>query len=264
MPQDPKARYVLVYDGEGGVRMAPAGTRSTGPTQLQPGWDPWDLANAAEIQFEPEAEPAPHRRRHVIASVAGLCALGLALGLTVRSPLVDKAPAKVAASAPLAAKAAPVRVAAIVAAKAPPAASAPVAQAAPHHAVTRIAAPTRLAKATLHHAPAARPAAERRVAQAAPSHRAAEPRREPADCGQSRADAMVCGDSALAAADRRLGQALRAAVLAGAPIEQLHAQQDDWRNRREIAAHMSRDAVARAYEERIDELKAMKPAEPPY
>lgn len=73
----------------------------------------------------------------------------------------------------------------------------------------------------------------------------------------SRAEALVCDDPALAAADRRMAAAFRRATQAGVPYEQLRDEQDDWMSIRERAARRSPEAVAQIYAQRIDELDEM-------
>jgi uncharacterized protein YecT (DUF1311 family) len=74
---------------------------------------------------------------------------------------------------------------------------------------------------------------------------------------RTRAEAIVCNDPALAAADRRMNQAFRRAVRSGAPYDQLRGEQDDFLSIREQAARRSPEAVASIYAQRIDELDAM-------
>lgn len=86
------------------------------------------------------------------------------------------------------------------------------------------------------------------------------PRARPAfNCADAStpSERMVCGDQRLAAADRRMDQAYRRAVAAGAPPAELRAEQDDWLMIREDAARYSSQAVADAYRQRIDELERM-------
>lgn len=70
----------------------------------------------------------------------------------------------------------------------------------------------------------------------------------------SRAAQMVCGDPDLVAADRELNQAYRRALRSGAAPEQLRQDQRDWLAIREDAALRSPEALASAYDQRIDEL----------
>jgi uncharacterized protein YecT (DUF1311 family) len=104
-------------------------------------------------------------------------------------------------------------------------------------------------------APAPQPA----PAQASePAQPATEARLQPAfDCAAARtaAQQMVCGDPELAAADRRMNRAYRAALAAGAPEDELRSEQQDWLGIREDAARHSRSAVASIYEQRIDDLR---------
>jgi uncharacterized protein YecT (DUF1311 family) len=69
-----------------------------------------------------------------------------------------------------------------------------------------------------------------------------------------RAAQMVCADPDLADADRELNRAYRRALRSGAPTDQLRDEQRDWLAIREEAARRSPRAVARIYEQRIDEL----------
>lgn len=113
-------------------------------------------------------------------------------------------------------------------------------------------------------APAPAPAPAPREMAQAPTPRdavavAPAPLRAPYDCrdAPTRARAMVCRDAGLAAMDRRMKQAYAAAVAAGAPRDDLAADQEDWLDVREEAAVYSRRAVADIYRQRIDELDAM-------
>jgi hypothetical protein len=73
----------------------------------------------------------------------------------------------------------------------------------------------------------------------------------------SLADEMVCQDPRLAAADREMSRALRRAMDAGAPPDELRAEQRDFAAIREDAARHSARALASAYAQRIDELNAL-------
>lgn len=79
------------------------------------------------------------------------------------------------------------------------------------------------------------------------------------DCRSARSYGrqIVCGDPELAAADRRMTRALAAAIAAGAPRQDVQADQDDWELIREDAARHSRRAVANIYAQRIEELEAL-------
>ena len=76
-------------------------------------------------------------------------------------------------------------------------------------------------------------------------------------CADARTPArrMVCEDPELAAADRRMARAYRAAIAAGAPERQLRAEQQDWLDVREDAARRSPRAVASIYQQRIEDLQ---------
>jgi outer membrane biosynthesis protein TonB len=79
------------------------------------------------------------------------------------------------------------------------------------------------------------------------------------DCAApgSLADEMTCADPALAAADRQMARAFRRAVRAGAPYGELRAEQNDFMAMREDAALRSPRALARLYDQRIDDLNAI-------
>lgn len=77
-----------------------------------------------------------------------------------------------------------------------------------------------------------------------------------ADIG-SDAEAMVCADPRLVAADRRLRQAYDRALDAGASPRQLDRQQGRWLDARDDAARDDPRAVADVYEARIAELEDM-------
>ncbi|HEV2532697.1 lysozyme inhibitor LprI family protein [Phenylobacterium sp.] len=86
------------------------------------------------------------------------------------------------------------------------------------------------------------------------------PTRAGLDCSGARspAEAMVCQDPDLAAADREMSRAYRRVLQSGAvPPGQVRADQRDWLSIREDAARHSRRAVAQIYQQRIDELNAM-------
>jgi hypothetical protein len=86
----------------------------------------------------------------------------------------------------------------------------------------------------------------------APPPRPAEA--DPCANAGGRAAQMVCADPDLADADRELNRAYRRALRSGAPTDQLRDEQRDWLAIREEAARRSPHAVARIYEQRIDEL----------
>jgi uncharacterized protein YecT (DUF1311 family) len=122
------------------------------------------------------------------------------------------------------------------------------------------AAPTPTIPAPAAPAPAPREVAEAPVPRDAVAVAPAPaPLRTTFDCrnAPTRARAMVCRDAGLAAMDRRMKEAYAAAVAAGAPREELAADQEDWLGVREDAASYSRRAVADIYRQRIDELDAM-------
>lgn len=71
----------------------------------------------------------------------------------------------------------------------------------------------------------------------------------------SRAEALLCENPQLAAADRRLARAYREAAEAGAPEWRLRRQQNRWLAARERAAEEAPWAVAEVYDARIAELE---------
>lgn len=71
----------------------------------------------------------------------------------------------------------------------------------------------------------------------------------------SRAEALICENPQLAAADRRLARAYREAAEAGAPEWRLRRQQNRWLAARERAAEEAPWAVAEVYDARIAELE---------
>jgi uncharacterized protein YecT (DUF1311 family) len=92
--------------------------------------------------------------------------------------------------------------------------------------------------------------------QPAPPAQAA--REDACASARTRAEAMICADPDLVAADRALNRAYRRALRSGAVSPQdLRADQRDWLGIREDAARRSPGAVADVYEQRIDELNRM-------
>ncbi|MDQ0466196.1 uncharacterized protein YecT (DUF1311 family) [Caulobacter ginsengisoli] len=77
------------------------------------------------------------------------------------------------------------------------------------------------------------------------------------DGANNRAERMICADTGLAAADRRMDQAFQRALDAGVPFRVLQRQQRAWLRARNDAAFDGRDAVAAVYQDRIDELRQM-------
>jgi len=81
---------------------------------------------------------------------------------------------------------------------------------------------------------------------------------DPACTGaRSRAAQLLCADPELAAADREMTSAYRRALRAGAPPDQLQADQREWSAAREDMARRSPRAVADLYQQRIDELNQL-------
>ena len=86
------------------------------------------------------------------------------------------------------------------------------------------------------------------------------PARAGFDCSGARspAEAMVCGDPELAAADREMSRAYRRALQSGsAPAGAVRQDQRDFLDIREDAARHSRRALAQVYRQRIEELNAI-------
>ncbi|WP_372785132.1 hypothetical protein [Phenylobacterium sp.] len=129
----------------------------------------------------------------------------------------------------------------VVAASPPPPAPAAARSAPPQEAVARSEPPP---------APAAAPAV------LAPPPAQARLGTGP-DCALARSlgQQLACEDPELADADRRMTRAYRAALAAGAPPDELRAEQQDWLSIREDAARHSHRAVAEIYEQRIEELR---------
>jgi len=106
----------------------------------------------------------------------------------------------------------------------------------------------------------AQPAPAVRPAPVEPQRFAQAPARAGFDCSGARtpAEAMVCEDPDLAAADREMSRAYRRALQSGAaPPAALRADQRDWLAIREDAARHSRRAVMQIYQQRIDELNSV-------
>lgn len=92
------------------------------------------------------------------------------------------------------------------------------------------------------------------VAEAKPRPKRAAP--EQTGCaGRNRAEALLCENPQLAAADRRLASAYREAAEAGAPEWRLRRQQNRWLAVRERAADEAPWAIAQIYDARIAELE---------
>jgi uncharacterized protein YecT (DUF1311 family) len=252
MAKSDKPDYVLVYDGEGGVRMAPAGTRVEVPPEPHINWPP-----EPDLRLPEATVTAPRRPAYVLPVVgaACLCVAGLGLGFVARPRLE-------AVSAPPPAPMQPVAGRMQVAVSPPtPAAVTP--------STTRLEVlppeqrrPAARTAATAPRFPSARTVAADSPPQAAADASAVEPFDTCQD-GRSPAEAMVCADPDLARADRRLARAFRAAARSGVPLRQLRAEQDDWLEIREDAAQHSPRAVAQVYDQRIEELEAMAAAAEP-
>ena len=213
----------------------------------------------------PAAEPEPprpslRRRRPValmLGGVAGALALGLLFGLWARPELVGSKPTPPVEQA---------RTSQIPLTVSPPAASEPIPRA-PGRLETlppEMAAAARLQ--TLPQVETPGPAADP-AASVAPEAAEAPPKeRFPTsfDCATARpgAEEMICGDAALAAADRAMGQAYRRAMDSGVDPDALRQEQRDWVAIREDAALRSRQALAEVYDQRTQELNRIADGAP--
>lgn len=266
MVKSDKIDYVLVYDGEGGVRMAPAGTRVDIPPE---GQIRWPSEPEPPLALETATVTVPPRRPYLlpIAGALGLCLVGLGLGLAARPDLSAIASPKPAPMRPAPAQAQQQAGAQMQVMVLPPA-PAPVVTPARDAARLEVlpadqrrgASPTRLAAVApvLQVQAPARPMAVQAVAADASAVE-----RDECRGARSPAEIMVCGDPDLSRADRRLSRAFRAAAQSGVPLGQLRAEQGDWLDIREDAAERSPRAVAQVYEQRIEELEAMAAAVEP-
>lgn len=259
MAKSDKPDYVLVYDGEGGVRMAPAGTSVDVPPEGHIRWP-----TEPDLQLTQETVTTPRRRAYVLPVVGAalLCLAGLGLGFAARPKL-----AAISAPGPAPMQPAPQ----LAAAQADPQMQVTVspptpAPAAPRGGRLEVLPPDQrfAAARTVVAAPAPRllpvgPVAAKPVAVDA----SAVERTEACQGASTAAEVMVCNDPDLARADRRLNRAYRAAARSGVPLGQLRAEQDDWLEIREDAAERSPRAVAQVYDQRIEELEAMAAAAEP-
>lgn len=262
-PTDPQ-EYVLVYDGESGLRMAPAGLQDD--DLPEPRMDLGGDLRLAPSDPDP-VTPAPSgsRRGLIMAGSAGACVLALILGVGLASRQASP-PSEPAEFGP--------HMKVVVAPERPTPLAPPV------EASERldVLSPATLAAASsppgLENRPAAQvprlavaPPTSAPVAQAAPP-----PTRElainppaqaggglAAHCGapRSRAEDMVCADPELLVADHRMARAFRAAARSGVDVRQLRDEQDDWLDIREDAASRSPRAVAQIYDQRIEELESI-------
>lgn len=256
MAKSDKPDYVLVYDGEGGVRMAPAGTRIDVPPEGHINWPP-----EPDLRLAQETVTIPRRPAYVLPLVgaACLCVAGLGLGYAARPKL-----AAISASAPVpmqpAQQQADAGMAPQMQVTVSPATPPPIAAVAPRSGRLEVLPPDQRLAASTRAAPIRRPPVAPATADnpSAVADASTVERAVP-DCSGARspAEAMVCADPDLARADRRLARAFRAAARSGMPLGQLRAEQDDWLDIREDAARHSPRAVAQIYEQRIEELEAM-------
>jgi uncharacterized protein YecT (DUF1311 family) len=226
-----EADYVLIYDGENGLRMAPRAAAAAFEGQ-----DPGHLEMAAP---EPETAEASKggQGAKIAAAIGAVAALGLLGFLVGRGPAPGAGPATVAPVAAL---------------TPPPTAtpSAPTSRALAHRATKIVGhSAKRLAHGPVLHAAA---------------HKTASHRTRACASARSLAERVVCRDPQLAAEDARLGRVLRSAALAGAPVSELEGGQTAWLVARDLAARRSRGEVAAVYRQRIQEVESLANETPPF
>lgn len=235
--------------------------------------DPW--SDTTYNGFAGAAQPPPRRRRlppltgrNIAIGTAAALALGIGGGLLLRPDLGSKGHSD---EAPRSGPAVPIEV------NHPPPQAAPTSngklevlppdQAAAARAAVAAAAPPSPSVSYVPAGPPPLPAVSPSpsitpapaVRQPPPLQVAPTPARAGPDCSGARspAEAMVCGDPELTAADRELNRAYRRALRSGAvPPGALRSDQRDWLGIREQAAQHSRRALAQVYRQRIDELNA--------
>ncbi len=269
MAKSDKPDYVLIYDGEGGVRMAPAGARIDVPPE---GHISWPSERETTLALETATVAAPRRPAYVLPALGAvcLCVIGLGLGLAARPDLSAIAKPKPAPMRPAPSQTLqPTDAQMQVMVLAPP----PAPVSAPASGAARLEVlPADQRRGAAPAVPAAAPAAPPLLQVTAPAHPVASQAAatdasaiERDDCRDagSPAEIMVCRDPDLTRADRRLARAFRAAARSGVPLGQLRAEQDDWLDIREDAAERSPRAVAQIYDQRIEELEAMAAAAEP-
>lgn len=246
-----KPDYVLVYDGESGLRMAPPSARRQ--VFSEPGMIVMGQPTPSPT-VEPLSNDWPGRRRLTLAGFAGLCAIGLGLGFAARhAPSLPSVGALPPSSS---------RMRVVVASAIPPSPPPVQAGALPLEVLPRAAlvlGPTPIRAPS----PAAAQAVIKVDAPAAQATASLDEAVDPCRGARSLGEVVVCRDPGLRAADRRLRHAFRAAARSGIPYDQLRAEQDDWLDIREDAAERSPHAVARVYDQRIEELEAMVTDGPP-
>lgn len=209
----------------------------------------------------PPARPSLRRRRPMalmLGGIAGALTLGLLFGLWARPELIGSKPTPAVEQA---------SVGQIPLTVSPPATTSDPIPRAPGRLETL--PPEMAAAARTQAAPqAAAPAPQSALAAPVEPQAAEAPRKEQFptsfDCATARpgAEEMVCGDAALAAADRAMGQAYRRAMRSGVDPEDLRQEQRDWVAIREDAALRSREALAQVYDQRIVELNRIADTAP--
>ncbi|HVI32696.1 lysozyme inhibitor LprI family protein [Phenylobacterium sp.] len=134
---------------------------------------------------------------------------------------------------------------------------------------TPAAAPARVERVVARAAPAERPKLQKASAparKARPARKALAPIGGPA-LGRclaepTPAERALCLNPDLRTADQRMREAYDKALAAGADRQALDREQAEWRTARNMAAH-SKDAVAKLYDQRIEQLTA-RTEDPPF
>jgi uncharacterized protein YecT (DUF1311 family) len=234
-PGGDDADYVLIYDGENGLRMAPRAAALGFEDQ-----DPGHLDVGAPAALAPTRGPVSPRGAQVAAVI------GVVIAVSLLGFLLGRLPGPAATSR--------ARVA-IPAATAIPPAPVPVLRGGPRAARPAPARHLEVARRPAAHRPAAA------IHRTAAIHKAATGR-----CATVRGwtNHLVCRDPQLAAQDARLAQALASAAKAGVPVDDLQDGQATWLAQRNAAAHRSRAEVSSAYRQRIEEVESLANQAPPF
>lgn len=226
-----------------------------------------NLDGERPLTLEPRNDRRPPRRlggKALLAGVAGACVLGLGLGLAAQPQLItdivapamqpraqtDRPQMDIVMGEPEPDAPLPPRPP-LETMDAPPVFDPPGVAEAPEPPIPFEPPPAPIA-AIPPHAPMAS------IARPAPEPPMAT-RRQRFDCRDagSLAEELVCADAVLSAVDRQMSRAYDRALRSGAPREALQAEQQDWLASREDAALRSPRALARLYDQRIDELNAI-------
>ena len=232
------ADYVLIYDGENGLRMAPRASAAAFEGQ-----DPGHLEMAPTAAETAASSRGAGRAKiaAVIGAVAGLGLLGFLVGRGHPPGVSAPRPVAIAPATQTALTTHPTVSPAIQAHGAP-------------------AAQAKIRDVARSHVPPSRA----RVLQATANHRPAIRRRGACASARGWAELVVCRDPQLAAEDARLGRALTSAIQAGAPTADLQDGQTAWLAQRNLAARRSRSEVAAAYRQRIEEVESLANEAPPF